>query len=125
MRRHLAEQDAVQHKTHRFWRAVDRHAMALDILLQSRRDTVDAKRPMRKLPKQQVRVPRVPVLDKLPRYAGAKREVMPLGRTPTAQGTEQSRGEFTPARPPAGAAEEALQIARRRAAVSFRPRSGR
>lgn len=62
---------------HWLWRAVDQNGMVLDILVQSRRDTLAAKRLMRKLLKRQYRAPRVMITDKLASYGAAKREVMP------------------------------------------------
>ena len=62
---------------HWLWRAVDQTGMALDILVQSRRNTRAAKRLMCKLLKRQCRAPRVMVTDKLASYGAAKREVMP------------------------------------------------
>ena len=62
---------------HWLWRAVDQTGMALDVLVQSRRDQRAAKRLLRKLLRRQCRAPRVMVTDKLPSYGAAKREVMP------------------------------------------------
>src|ERR671932_27136 len=62
---------------HWLWRAVDQNGLALDVLVQSRRDKRAAKRLLRKLLKRQCRAPRVMVTDKLPSYGAAKREVMP------------------------------------------------
>ena len=50
----------------------------LDILVQSRRDTQAAKRPLRKLMKRQCRPPRVMITDKLASYGAAKRKMMPF-----------------------------------------------
>ena len=51
--------------THYLWRAVDQHGDVLDILVQSRRNAVAAKRFFRKLLKGLRYVPRVLVTDKL------------------------------------------------------------
>jgi putative transposase len=59
------------------WRAVDQDGNVLDILVQSRRDTVAARRFFRRLLKKTARVPRVVVTDKLRSYGAAHREVMP------------------------------------------------
>ena len=59
------------------WRAVDRHGHVLDILVQSQRDTRDAKRFFRKLMRNLQSVPRVIVTDKLRSYGAAKREILP------------------------------------------------
>jgi len=61
---------------HWLWRAVDQNGNALDILVQSRRNTKAAKRFMRKLMKQSG-VPRVLITDKLRSYGAAKRVLAP------------------------------------------------
>ena len=63
--------------THYLWRAVDQHGDVLDILVQSRRNAVAAKRFFRKLLKGLRYVPRVLVTDKLASYQVAAREVLP------------------------------------------------
>ena len=63
--------------THYLWRAVDQHGDVLDILVQSRRNAVAAKRFFRKLLKGLRYVPRVLVTDKLASYQVAHREVLP------------------------------------------------
>src|ERR1700756_4257489 len=63
--------------THYLWRAVDQHGDVLDILVQSRRNAVAAKRFFRKLLKGLRYVPRVLVTDKLASYRVAHREVLP------------------------------------------------
>jgi transposase-like protein len=63
--------------THYLWRAVDQHGNVLDILVQSRRNAVAAKRFFRKLLKRQCTSPRVLVTDKLRSYQVAQRAVMP------------------------------------------------
>ena len=62
---------------HWLWRAVDQAGMVLDVLVQSRRDKRAAKRLLRKLLKRQCRAPRVMIIDKLPSYGAAKRELIP------------------------------------------------
>jgi len=62
---------------HWLWRAVDQAGMALDVLVQRRRDKRAAKRLLRKLLKRQGRAPRVMITDKLPSYGAAKKELMP------------------------------------------------
>ena len=59
------------------WRAVDQHGDVLDILVQSRRNAVAAKRFFRKLLKGLRYVPRVLVTDKLASYQVAHRELVP------------------------------------------------
>ena len=63
--------------THDLWRAVDQHGTALDMLVQSGRDAVAAKRFFRKLLKGLRYVPRVIVTDKLASYQVAARELLP------------------------------------------------
>ena len=63
--------------THYLWRAVDQHGDVLDILVQSRRNAVAAKRFFRKLLKGLRYVPRVLVTDKLASYQVAARELLP------------------------------------------------
>ena len=63
--------------THYLWRAVDQHGDVLDILVQSRRNAVVAKRFFRKLLTGLWYVPRVLVIDKLASYQVAHRELLP------------------------------------------------
>ena len=58
------------------WRAVDQHGNVLDVLVQSRRNAVAAKKFFRKLLKGLRYVPRVLVTDKLGSYRVAHRELM-------------------------------------------------
>src|SRR5688500_10983077 len=62
---------------HWLWRAVDQAGMALDVLVQSRRDKRAARRLRRKRLKRRRRVPRVMITDQLASYAAAKQELMP------------------------------------------------
>src|ERR671916_1331691 len=64
-------------KTSYLWRAVDQNGTVLDILVQSRRNKVAAKKFFRKLLKGCEYVPRVLITDKLGSYSAAKREVLP------------------------------------------------
>ena len=59
------------------WRAVDQHGKVLDVLVQSRRNAVAAKKFFRRLLKGLRYVPRVIVTDKLASYQVAHRELMP------------------------------------------------
>ena len=65
------------HHPVRLWRAVDQHGNVLDILVQSRRNAVAAKRFFRQLLKGLRYVPRVIVTDKLAGYQVAHRELLP------------------------------------------------
>ena len=62
---------------HYLWRAVDQHGNVLDILVQSRRHAVAAKRFFCRLLKGLRYVPRVIVTDKLASHQAAHRELMP------------------------------------------------
>src|ERR687886_1841628 len=64
-------------QTQYLWRAVDQEGNLLDILVQSRRNKVAAKKFFRKLLKGCTYVPRVLITDKLASYGAAKREVLP------------------------------------------------
>src|SRR5690349_14105097 len=83
---------------HWLWRAVDQHGVVLDVLVQSRRDAAAASaaghdhRQARQL-------------------SSGEEGSHARGRASSAQGLEQPGGEFAPADPPAGAADEAVQIA--------------
>ena len=62
---------------HYLWRAVDQHGNVLDVLVQSRRHAVAAKKFFRRLLTGLRYVPRVLVTDKLASYGPAHRVVMP------------------------------------------------
>ncbi|MDT2006215.1 IS6 family transposase [Rhodococcus opacus] len=64
-------------KQHYLWRAVDQDGNVLDVLIQSRRNAVAAKKFFRRLLKGLQYVPRMLVTDKLGSYQVAHREVMP------------------------------------------------
>src|SRR5918998_2326641 len=77
-KRHLDEVFLkINGKTSYLWRAVDQHGNVLDILVQSRRNKVAAKKFFRKLLKGCEYVPRVLITDKLGSYEAAKKEVLP------------------------------------------------
>ena len=59
------------------WRAVDQHGNVLDVLVQSRRNALAAKKFFRKLLKGLRHVRRVIVTDKLASYQVAHRELVP------------------------------------------------
>ena len=67
----------IQGELHYLWRAVDQDGVILDILVQSRRDGVAAKRFFKRLLKGLQYTPRVLVTDKLKSYGVAKRELLP------------------------------------------------
>src|SRR5882757_10665409 len=62
-------------KKHWLWRAADQQGVALDVLVQSRRDRHAARRLMRKLLRKHGRAPRVLVTDKLRSYAAANHDL--------------------------------------------------
>src|ERR1700677_1768558 len=62
---------------HYLWRAVDQDGVALDILVQARRDANAAKRFFKRLLKGLQYVPRVIVTDKLRSYGVAQRQLLP------------------------------------------------
>src|ERR1700678_2997031 len=62
---------------HNLWRAVDQDGVALDILVQARRDANAAKRFFKRLLKGVQYVPRVIVTDKLRSYGVARRYLLP------------------------------------------------
>ena len=66
----------IKGRKHWLWRAVDANGDALDILVQSRRNTKAARRFLTKLVKQ-FGLPRVMITDKLRSYGAAKRKLMP------------------------------------------------
>src|SRR3712207_1982665 len=59
------------------WRAVDRHGVVLDILVQDRRNATAAKRFFKRLPVGLRHKPRRIVTDGLRSYGAAQREVLP------------------------------------------------
>ncbi len=62
---------------HYLWRAVDQNGIVLDILVQSYRDAIAAKRFFQRLLTGLQDAPGVLVTDELRRYGVAKREVLP------------------------------------------------
>ena len=67
----------IKRTDHYLWRAVDQDGNVLDILVQSRRNKLAAKKFFRKLLKGLRYVPRVIITDKLKSYGAAKAEIMP------------------------------------------------
>ncbi|MBV9329599.1 MAG: IS6 family transposase, partial [Chloroflexi bacterium] len=59
------------------WRAVDKHGVVLDILVQQRRDQVAAETFLRRVLAATRSEPRVVITDKLPSYRPALRRVLP------------------------------------------------
>ena len=68
----------IQGQRHYLWRAIDQDGDVLDILLQHRRNSLAAKRFLRKLLKRQQRSPNRLVTDKLASVRVAHREEMPV-----------------------------------------------
>jgi putative transposase len=98
------------------WRAVDQHGNVLDVLVQSRRNAVAAKRFFGKLLKGLRYVPRVLVTDKLGSYQVAHRELMSSVGAP-AVAVSEPRRELASAHPTTRTGDETLHIARARATV--------
>jgi putative transposase len=67
----------IRGEDHYLWRAVDQNGIVLDILVQSRRNKLAAKRFFSKLLKGLQYVARVLITDKLKSYDAAKAEIMP------------------------------------------------
>jgi transposase-like protein len=102
------------------WRAVDQHGNVLDVLVQSRRNAVAAKRFFRKLLKGLRYVPRVLVTDKLGSYRVAHRELMWSVGAPAVAVSEQPRRELSSAHPTTRTGDETLQIVAACATVPVR-----
>src|SRR5215468_2521459 len=66
----------IQGVQHYLWRAVDQNGIALDILVQDRRDAKAAKRFFKRLLKGLQYAPRVIVTDKLRSYSVARRQLL-------------------------------------------------
>ena len=101
------------------WRAVDQHGNVLDILVQSRRNAVAAKKFFRRLLKGLRYVPRVIVTDKLASYQVAHRELMPSVQHRRSKYL-QPRRELSPADPATRAGDETLQVDPARATIPVR-----
>jgi putative transposase len=75
---HLDEvQLKIKGKRHWLWRAVDKHGVVLDILVQERRDQVAAETFLRRVLEAAGSQPRVVITDKLRSYLSALRRVLP------------------------------------------------
>ena len=93
------------------WRAVDQHGNVLDVLVQSRRNAVAAKRFFRKLLKGLRYVPRVLVTDKLGSYQVAHRALMSsVEHRRSSYLNIQPRRELSSAHPTTRTGDETLQI---------------
>ena len=109
---HLGEvQLKIKGKRHWLWRAVDKHSVVLDILIQQRRDQCAAENIPGVCARR--RGGRAALRDhrqagQLP--AGASACAAQRG-APTPQGAQQSRGEFTSADASARASDAAVQVA--------------
>jgi transposase-like protein len=95
---------------HDLWREVDQHGNVLDIVVQSRRNAVAAKRFFGTLLKNLEYVPRVIVTDKLGSYQVAHRELLASVEDRELASTHQA----------AGTGDETVHIARARTAVLVR-----
>jgi transposase-like protein len=91
------------------WRAVDHEGEILDMLVQRRRDTRGALRPMRKLLKKEGFVPKLLVTDKLRSYASAFRRLS-LGRENHGHAVVQPGTQFVRFRGDTGETAHALAV---------------
>ena len=99
------------------WRAVDQHGNVLDILVQSRRIAVAAKKFFRRLLKGLRYVPRVIVTDKLASYQVAHRELVPSVQHRRSKYLNNRAEKLPPADPATRAGDETLQVDPARATV--------
>ena len=97
--------------THYLWRAVDQHGNVLDILVQSRRNAVAAKRFFRKLLKGLRYVPRVIVTDKLASYQVAAPRAFAVGDPSPLEVPQQAGRELPSADRGPGTGDETLRLA--------------
>ena len=97
--------------THYLWRAVDQHGNVLDILVQSRRNAVAAKRFFRKLLKGLRYVPRVIVTDKLASYQVAAPRAFAVGDPSPLEVPQQPGRELPSADQGPGTGDETLRLA--------------
>ena len=105
---------------HYLWRAVDQDGNVLDVLVQSRRNALAAKRFFRRLLKGAEFVPRVSVTDKLGSYGVARREMLSSVEHRQSKYLN-NRAENSHQPPPAaGAGDETLYISRARATIPLR-----
>jgi hypothetical protein len=101
------------------WRAVNQHGNALDILVQSRRNAVAAKKFFRRLRTGLRYVPRVIVTDKLASYQVAHRELMASVQHRRSKHLNNRR-ELSPADPAPPAGDETLHVDPARATIPVR-----
>ena len=104
---------------HYLWRAVDQHGNVLDILVQSRRNAVAAKKFFRRLLKGLRYVPRVLVTDKLASYRWRTASCA-VGAASPVEVSEQSSRELPSTDPATRAGDETVHLARARATVPVR-----
>jgi transposase-like protein len=97
--------------THYLWRAVDQHGNVFDILVQSRRNTVAAKRFLRTLLKGLRSVPRVIVTDTLASYQVAHRGGFAVDDPSPLQVPQQPGRELPSADQGPGTGDETLRLA--------------
>jgi hypothetical protein len=100
----------VQGELHNPWRAVDRHSVVLDILVQRRRDAGAAKRFFRRLLKGLKYLSRVLITDKLGSHGAANRTSPPSVELRKMLLPQQSRGEFASTNPSARAADAPFPV---------------
>ena len=96
--------------THYLWRAVDQHGDVLDILVQSRRHAVAAKRFFRKLLTGLRYVPRVLVTDKLAELSGRSPRAFAVGDPSPLEVPQQPGRELPSAAQNPGTGDETLRL---------------
>jgi putative transposase len=102
---------------HYLWRAVDQDGNVLDVLVQSRRNAVAAKKFFRRLLKGLQYVPRVLVTDKLGSYQVAHRELLSSAEHRRSRYLKQPRRELPSAHATTRAGDETVRFAPAGAAV--------
>ena len=119
---HLEEVEAkIAGHNHGLWRDVDQTGMALDVLVQSRRDKRAAKRLLRKLLKKQMRASRVQITDKQASYGAAKGVVMPSIEHRRRKSLNNRSESF---HQPTRAADQAVHVSQPSPTLPPRSRSG-
>jgi transposase-like protein len=96
---------------HYLWRAVDQHGNVLDVLVQSRRNALAARKFFRRLLKGLRYVPRVLVTDKLASYGPAHRVVMPSVEHRQSKYLKQPGRELASTDPATPAGDETVHLA--------------
>ncbi|WP_411194378.1 DDE-type integrase/transposase/recombinase [Rhodococcus erythropolis] len=105
---------------HYLRRAVDQHGNVLDVLVQSRRHALAARKFFRRPLKGSEYVPRANVTDKLTRYSGAHREMPGLGRASPIEIREHPGRELAPTDPTTRTGNETVHLTQAPATIPVR-----